>query len=286
MDDAEAPHVVSERIPIGDGVLLHVRLHRPAVKNAMSSRTWRELTESFEQGRTDAAVLGLVLSGGAASTAPSAPGADSVLTSYFTAGADLADSTPARPEELNVELRRFISVLQQFPKLLIVAVNGHAVGAGVTMLPYADIVFVVEGAEFWTPFTDLGIPPELGSSLTLPLILGPSLGKAMLFAGRKLRADEALAAGLVAAVLPATDFLPAVLARATEILTANRHASRTIELGKRLIRGVAFGAGMDRMRELVREEFEVLDERVRSGIALEAAFESMGRRRSRRTPKL
>jgi enoyl-CoA hydratase/carnithine racemase len=278
----------TERVPVGEsgGAILVICLDRPKVKNAISAKTWRELREALELASADEGIFAVVLTGGNPAVTTSPTSSERILTSYFTAGADLGDSSSRSAETINVDLGYFLTTLVRFSKLLVVAVNGHAVGAGVTMLPHADLVFVVEGATFSCPFVDLGIVPELASSVTFPYILGPSLAKDVLFSGRKLTAAEALTTGLAAALLPPTPtFLSDVVSRVASIVTANAHAPESIVVGKRLMQSVAYGIGTDAIAALAAKELSVINDRVLSGLSAEAAVESMQRRRSR-TPKL
>lgn len=82
-------------------------------------------------------------------------------------------------------------------KPIIAMVNGGAVGAGATLLPFCDLVLASDKAFFLTPFAALGIVPEFCSSITFPQIMGLSMANNMLLFGHRLSADEALNCGLV-----------------------------------------------------------------------------------------
>lgn len=87
-----------------------------------------------------------------------------------------------------------------FPKLLVVIVNGPAIGIAATVIAVADIIYASEKAYFYTPFTRLGLCAEGCSSLTFPRILGTSKATEMLTLNHKLSAEEAYQFGYVAKV--------------------------------------------------------------------------------------
>ncbi len=90
---------------------------------------------------------------------------------------------------------------------MIAAVNGLAVGIGVTMLLHCDLVYVAEGATFSMPFVNLGLVPEFGSTLLLPLMAGRVRAAEQLLLGRPFRAPRRFVMGIANAVLPAAELL-------------------------------------------------------------------------------
>ncbi|MFT5687008.1 MAG: enoyl-CoA hydratase/carnithine racemase [Myxococcota bacterium] len=88
----------------------------------------------------------------------------------LTAGNDLADFMD--PSAGFADVRRFLVALRSLKKPLVIAVSGPAVGIGVTMLLHADLIYAAESATFKTPFVDLGLVPEAGSSLLMPARMG------------------------------------------------------------------------------------------------------------------
>ena len=91
---------------------------------------------------------------------------------------------------------RFIGSIEGFPKPIVAAVNGLAIGVGLTMLPYCDLVLVSETARFRAPFAPLGVVPEAGSSFTLAATMGWQPAAHALFTGEWFDADTAVATGL------------------------------------------------------------------------------------------
>jgi enoyl-CoA hydratase/carnithine racemase len=137
----------------------------------------------------------------------------------FTAGQDM--------DEL-AELRRhtdgqphgfypFIETVEAFPKPLIAAVNGIAVGIGLTVLPHCDVVLVAEGARLRAPFVSLGVTAEAGSSYLLPATIGWQATAQLLYTAEWLDADRAVELGLALRVEPADKLLEETLSLATKM---------------------------------------------------------------------
>lgn len=90
----------------------------------------------------------------------------------------------------------FVDQLQEFPKPLLAAVNGAAVGLGFTMLAHCDIVFVSDRARLLAPFTNMGVAPEAASSYLLPRRMGRQRASVSLFTSDWISAEDAVATGL------------------------------------------------------------------------------------------
>jgi len=145
----------------------------------------------------------------------------------YSAGQDLAEmgrlgnpeSRDAAPPEEAAEhgFRRFIAAIESFPKPIVAAVNGVAVGIGTTMLPYCDIVLVSDSARFRLPFASLGVVPEAGSTFTLPTVMGWRAAAHAFFTGEWFGAEVALACDLASRVCPPEELLDEALATARQI---------------------------------------------------------------------
>ncbi|MHA7872747.1 MAG: enoyl-CoA hydratase-related protein, partial [Hyphococcus sp.] len=156
----------------------------------------------------------------------------------FTAGNDIGDfmasaATLADPHETPAVMR-FLQAIATIEKPLIAAVQGPAVGVGVTMLLHCDLVYASERATFHTPFVDLALVPEAASSLLLPGVAGHQRAAEMLLAGRKIDATRAAAFGFVNHVVSA-DALDATAAEAAHDLAEK--APEAVRLSKRLMKG-------------------------------------------------
>jgi enoyl-CoA hydratase/carnithine racemase len=161
---------------------------RPDQRNAFDSPLYGAVADALDDAlaRDDIAVV--VMTG--AGTA-------------YCAGQDLGEMgrlASASPEERGdageYGFTKFIGALERFEKPLIAAVNGVAVGIGLTMLPYCDLVLVSELARFRAPFVNLGVVPEAGSSFTLPEVMGRQAAAYALFTAEWFDADAAVASGL------------------------------------------------------------------------------------------
>jgi enoyl-CoA hydratase/carnithine racemase len=128
---------------------------------------------------------------------------------------------------------RFLADLVAFPKPLVAAVNGPAVGIGTTMLLHCDLVYAGEEAQFSLPFASLGLCPEGGSSLLLPALAGYARAAEKLLLGEAFDVHEAREMGLVNRVMPADQVLEFALARAQAL--ARQPAASLLET-KRLLR--------------------------------------------------
>jgi enoyl-CoA hydratase/carnithine racemase len=178
-----------------DGVLL-LTLNRPTRRNAFNDQQYDDLRSALAEARDDAGTRVVVITG--------AGGA-------FSAGQDIDEMGSGRG------FTPFIDQLSVFDKPLIAAVSGVAVGIGVTLLPHCDIVYVGESARLRAPFTALGLVCEAGSSLLLPLVIGPQRAAEVLFTARWIDAEQAVDLGLAARVFADQELLPAALETAREI---------------------------------------------------------------------
>jgi enoyl-CoA hydratase/carnithine racemase len=210
-----------------DGRVLTITLNRPDRLNAFTGTMGRELIEAFDRADADDEVRAVIVTGAGRA---------------FCAGADLGgggdtfdwrelqegDDAVPRDTGGQVSLRIFEST-----KPVIAAINGPAVGVGITMTLPMDVRFAAEGTKIGFVFTRRGIVPEACSSWFLPRIVGISRAMEWAATGRVFRAEEALEAGLVRSVHPADDVLPAARALASEI--ADNAAPVSVALARRLL---------------------------------------------------
>lgn len=160
--------------------------------------------------------------------------------SAFCLGVDLTALIHHAPEkrktaavELILSMKSFIKSLATFNKPLIAGVHGAAVGLGVTMLPFFDMVFASDKATFHTPYARLGQVPEGAATLTLPHMLGNAVTSELLFGCRKLTASEALHFGLVTRILWPDRFQEELIPLIRGIAT---QSSQSMEATKALLR--------------------------------------------------
>ncbi len=151
----------------------------------------------------------------------------------FCAGNDLGDFLKSPPTREDTPVFRFLQGLARFPKPMLAAVSGAAVGVGTTMLLHCDLVYAGDNAVFSLPFVNLGICPEAASSLLLPQMAGYHRAAEALLLGEPFKAEAALAMGLVNRVVPAAEVNALVQAQARKL--AGKPMSSLLET-KRLMR--------------------------------------------------
>ncbi|WP_278260228.1 enoyl-CoA hydratase-related protein [Nocardioides convexus] len=126
-------------------------------------------------------------------------------------------------------LQGAVNAVARIPKPVVAAVNGYALGGGCELALAADVRFVAENAVLGQPEVLLGIIPGAGGTQRLPRLVGPAKAKDLLYTGRFVKADEALAIGLADRVLPAAEVYDAALAWAARFATAAPYALRAIK---------------------------------------------------------
>src|SRR3954447_11956243 len=171
-----------------DGVTL-VRLDRPKM-NALSSALLQELAAAAE-ALTENPPGAVVVWGG---------------DRIFAAGADISEfGGPAEARTIGGRFRDALDAVAAIPRATIAAVNGFALGGGCELALACDLRVASDTARFGQPEILLGIIPGGGGTQRLPRLIGPARAKDLIFSGRQVRADEALAIGLVDEVVPASE---------------------------------------------------------------------------------
>ena len=165
---------------------------RPAKKNAITGEMYEQFVAHLKKAGADPAVRAVLVTG--------AGGA-------FTAGNDLKDFSNPKFAQIDSPVLSFMQSLATFEKPVVAAVQGIAVGIGVTMLLHCDLVYVADDATFSMPFTSLGLVPEFASTLLLPLIAGRVRAAEKLLLGKPFPASEAVVLGIANAVLPSAEVL-------------------------------------------------------------------------------
>lgn len=197
-----------------EGAVATLTLNRPDSLNAMTRRMGTELNHAFAQVRDDTAARVLVVTGAGRA---------------FCAGEDVkqrpADSAEIREQSTPLgKLARgplapmdFAATLRNMPKPTIAAINGAAVGQGLSLALACDIRLISDTAKLGAIWTLRGIPPESAGAYLLTQLVGPAKACELIFAGRMIGAADAKELGLVNEVLPAADFAGATLAFANEM---------------------------------------------------------------------
>jgi enoyl-CoA hydratase/carnithine racemase len=196
---------MSEGILVEDrGPIRRVTFDRPQKKNAITLAMYELLTRAFSEAATRDETSVVLLD---------------AVGDAFTAGNDIGDflraSTGGGDAGGGIKFLQQISV---FPKPVVAAVNGLAIGIGSTLLLHCDLVVASSTATFQFPFTKLAIVPEAGSSLLLPMRVGLQRASEWLLLGERIDAQTALSAGMINAVVAPPELASAAQARA-EALT-------------------------------------------------------------------
>ncbi len=240
----------------GEGIL-DLRINRPDKKNALNLAMYQALADGLRQADSDDAVRVILISGG---------------RECFTSGNDLADFLDAPPTGPDSPVMQFLLAISQARKPIVAAVNGLAVGVGVTMLLHCDLAYAGSGASFQMPFVNLGLCPEAGSTLLLPRIMGHQRAAELLLLGEAFSADKACRLGIVTELCPDGDVL--VIARKRALQLAAQPAA-AVRLAKSLLKR-DYAA---QLKETIFEEGTQFMERLKSPEAAEALQAFMQRRK-------
>jgi len=185
---------------VSDGIAT-LTLNRPEKLNAYTTEMGDEVTAALRAWREDAAVRALIITGAGRG---------------FCAGVDLehlkahqAGQNASKGPRLGEEdfLKKLPLEMAEYPKPLIAAVNGAAIGVGVTMILPCDVRIAAENAKLGLAFVKLGILPGLGSTHLLPRIVGRAKALELVMSARTISAAEAAECGLVNKVVPAEKLL-------------------------------------------------------------------------------
>ena len=170
------------RITEAEGVL-RIQFNRPEKKNALTRDMYAAFAGALERGKAEESIRCLLITGTA---------------DCFTAGNDIGDfqRRGSGPQEAPRTPEHYIT-LATYPKPVVAAVGGLAVGIGTTMLLHCDLVYASTAARFRMPFVDLGLVPELGASLLVPMLAGRHKAAELLLLGDFFSAETAREIGLV-----------------------------------------------------------------------------------------
>jgi enoyl-CoA hydratase/carnithine racemase len=164
-----------------------ITLNRLERKNSITADMYGAMADALESAAGDTAVRVAVIQG---------------HETVFSAGNDIGDFLNKPPAGMDSPVFRFLRGIATFPKPLVAAVCGPAVGVGTTMLFHCDLVYAGDNAAFSMPFVNLGLCPEAASSLLVPRMLGYHRAAEALLLGEPFMAEAALEVGLVNRVLP------------------------------------------------------------------------------------
>jgi 2-(1,2-epoxy-1,2-dihydrophenyl)acetyl-CoA isomerase len=220
-----------------------IRLSRPDVLNALDARVRSELLRAFKDAGRDASVRAVVVTGEGRA---------------FCAGADLRGGASEREfrRVIATEYNPLIRAIRDLPKPVVVAVNGVAAGAGMSLALAADLIVAAEEARFVAAFARIGLVPDSGLSRVLVRAVGRHQAFAILLGEAPLTARAAADLGLVATVVPGGELEAAAS-----------------ELAERLASGPTRGIGLTKRLLNAAEDLPLPDE-----LELEAALQELAGR--------
>ncbi|MCB0909533.1 MAG: enoyl-CoA hydratase/isomerase family protein [Nocardioidaceae bacterium] len=228
------------RLEVADGVGT-IRLDRPKM-NALNVQVQEEIRAAAAEATDREDVKAVVVYGG---------------ERVFAAGADIkemADMSYTDMVRRSGPLQSALSSVARIPKPVVAAITGYALGGGCELALCADVRFAADNAVLGQPEILLGIIPGAGGTQRLSRLVGPSRAKDIIFTGRFVQADEALAIGLVDRVFPAEEVYDGALAWARQFANAATYAVRAAK--ETIDRGLE--VDLETGLELERQQFAAL----------------------------
>jgi len=201
--------------------IVTISFNRLERKNSITSAMYASMADALESAAADAAVRVVVFQG---------------HETVFSAGNDIGDFLNQPPSTPESPVFRFLRGIATFPKPVLAAVSGPAVGIGTTLLFHCDLVYAGDNAAFSMPFVNLGLCPEAASSLLVPQMFGYHRAAEALLLGEPFMAEAAQEVGLVNRVLPPTEVNGYAQAQARKLaakpLTALIETKRLMKKGQ------------------------------------------------------
>lgn len=213
-----------------DGIL-KVTINRPDKKNALLPEMYTALADAIDHADADDKIRVLFITGSGDS---------------FTAGNDLKDFLNNSTDDEDRPVNRFLGTIAQAQTPLVTAVNGLAIGVGVTMLLHCDLNYASETARFQMPFVDLAVVPEAGSSYLLPRMMGRQQAAELLMLGEMFSAAKAQAVGIINDVFESDRLQEIAWQKA---LSLSQKPPEALKLTKNLLRKGDLATTIEFMRE-------------------------------------
>jgi len=177
--------------------IARVTVNRPEKLNALNAKARAELAEVFASMRDDEQVGGVILTGAGEKA--------------FIAGADineLAQMGPVEARDFAVRAQALLHAIETYPKPVIAAINGFALGGGCELAMACHIRIASDNAKLGQPEVNLGIIPGYGGTQRLPRLVGKGRALELILTGEMIDAQEAYRIGLVNKVVPRADLIP------------------------------------------------------------------------------
>jgi enoyl-CoA hydratase len=214
------------KVDVAHGIL-RLTIDRPKVLNALNAQTVGEIDRAFREARGNDDVRAVIVTGGGEKA--------------FVAGADineLAAQTPISGKETSQRGQEVFNFIERFPKPVIAAINGFALGGGCELALACHIRIASENAQIGLPEVTLGIIPGYGGTQRMARLLGKGRALELICSGERIKADEAARIGLVNRVVP----LDQLLLTCEEL--AKKIAARAPLAVKAAIEAVVIGSEM------------------------------------------
>jgi len=245
---------MTEIITSRQGDILIISFNRPDKMNAITRSMYAGLSQSLNDAAGDFGIRCVVITSEG---------------DHFTSGNDIGDFMSNPPTESDSDVARFLGAILEFPKPLLAAVKGNAIGVGTTMLLHCDVVIASPDTCFSMPFTSLGLVPEAGSSMLFPNLVGYQRAAQIFMTGEPFSAEQAQEMGLVATV--SEDSLAEAMRIAKKIAAQPPQAiintKALMKAGKH-----------DAVAAVMRAEFEIFALALQSEEAAEAFMNFMSKR--------
>lgn len=251
MEDKSINHIL---IDSQQGIL-RIQINRPEKRNALTFAMYQRMADALIQADQDASVRVVFLMG---------------TENCFCSGNDLFDF---RNISLGKEHLRnpFVPAISETKKPIVAAVSGVAIGIGTTMLLHCDLVYAGAKAFFQLPFVNLGLCPELGSTVLLPLLMGYQRAAELLLLGEPFSAETAREVGIVNMVCPEEELMTSALGNARKLAA---QPSASVLLTKALMKR----SREEVVKTAIEEEASHFSKRLLSPEAKEA-FQAFAERR-------
>jgi enoyl-CoA hydratase/carnithine racemase len=245
---------MSEILSRQEGNILVLSFNRPEKMNALTRSMYAGLATGLNEAAGDFGIRAVIITS---------------ESQHFTAGNDISDFMDNPPTSESSEVSRFLESLLNFPKPLIAAVKGNAVGVGTTMLLHCDVVVASPAAKFSMPFASLGLVPEAGSSFLFPQLVGYQRAARIFMTGESFDAPMAVEMGLVTSI--ENDPLEQAMKIAEQIA---EQPPQAIINTKALLKARSH----DAVAAVMKAEFEIFAMALQSDEAMEAFMKFMSKK--------
>jgi enoyl-CoA hydratase/carnithine racemase len=245
---------MSEILSRQEGNILVLSFNRPEKMNALTRSMYAGLATGLNEAAGDFGIRAVIITS---------------ESQHFTAGNDISDFMDNPPTSESSEVSQFLESLLNFPKPLIAAVNGNAIGVGTTMLLHCDVVVASPTAKFSMPFASLGLVPEAGSSFLFPQLVGYQRAARIFMTGESFDAPMAVEMGLVTSI--ENDPLSEAMKIAQQI--ADQPPQAIINT-KALLKARSH----DAVAAVMKAEFEIFAMALQSDEAMEAFMKFMSKK--------